>query len=147
MVCAAAKNNNAFCSEIKSISGNDFRLAVGPSLYSRHGSCGSYPCPQELSDLQNVNKLVLGSLVLGLSNLPFLGWKEWEVGGLLSWWSGPVSLYIESWRVASDHAPIASVGPPDHAALTGCCPGFFRSPRPLHSHVHRPRGSHHHSGE
>lgn len=65
--------------------------------------------------------------------------------GMESWWAPFLVVRthltgMESWRVAP-------IGPPDHAALIGCCPRFSRSPKPLHSHVHCPRGSHHHSGE
>lgn len=103
-------------------------------------SCGRYTCPQELSDLQNVNKFILGSLVLSLSSFSCP-----RAEGMGSWWAPSLVVRthltgVESWRVAP-------IGPPDHAALIGCCPRFSRSPKPLHSHVHCPRGSHHHSGE
>lgn len=85
----------------------------------------------------------MGSLVLGLSNFSF----PW-VAGVGSWavflviWTHP-TLY----RICEGCPLEAPSGPPDHTALTGCCPWFFRSPRPLHPNVHCLRGSNYQSGE
>lgn len=93
----------------------------------------------ESSQMGRTNRLVWRSLALGLSNFSFFGGGR--NGKLVVWTS--LTLY----RILEDCLLVVPIGPPALAALTGHCPWFFRSPRPLHSNVYCLRGSHYHSGE